>query len=60
MENEFETEARRILERHGCKLISMISETKCVWENKIGIQRSDDVFVLRNMSEENFEYWANN
>ena len=56
----FEEQAKNILAKHGCKFIKMISETRCVWENKIGIIRDDDVAVLGLMSDSAWNFWANN
>lgn len=56
----FEKEAKEILEKHGCEFLGMISESRCLWKNKIGIVRSDDVAVLKLMSESAWEFWINN
>lgn len=58
--NNYEAEAKELLEKHDCKLIGIIFESLCIWENKIGIKRIDDIFALKNMSESNFNFWANN
>ena len=56
----FEKQAKEILEKHDCNFIEMISETRCVWKNKIGIVRIDDVAVLGLMSESAWDFWINN
>ena len=56
----FEKEAKEILENHGCEFLGMISESRCLWKNKIGIVRSDDVAVLKLMSESAWDFWINN
>ena len=53
-------EAKEILEKHGCKFIKMESECTVVWENCIGIVRTDDIAVLRNMTDKAWNYWCNN
>lgn len=56
----FEKEAKEILEKHGCKFIKMKSECTVVWENCIGVIRVDDIAVLRNMTDEAWEFWKSN
>ena len=51
-------EVKAILEQHGCKLVSILSECRVLWESRNGVVRSDDVFVLRNMTEEAWKFWA--
>ena len=43
--------AKRILDRNGCKFISMASETTVLWQNRSGIVRSDDIDNLANVVE---------
>ena len=55
-----EKKAKEILEQHGCKLVSMISECRILWQNKNGIIRTDDVAVLSNMTDEAWKFWEVN
>lgn len=59
MKSCFENAARKILEEHGCKLIKMLTETICLWENKKGIVRSNDYLVFYYMTDEAWDFWAN-
>ena len=54
-----EERAKNILKMHGCKFLRMLSECEVLWENKNGIIRHDDIFVLNNMGETAWEFWAN-
>ena len=58
--NKFEKEARALLEKHGFSFVKMISETVVLYENKVGIVRADDVFVLRHMTEKAWKFWGVN
>ena len=53
-----EEEAKAILSAHGCSFIAMLSECRVLWKNQVGTVQSDDIFVLRNMSESAWNFWA--
>ena len=52
-----EEKARTILEKHGCELICMLSESRVLWKNRNGIIRDDDVATLFHMTETVWQYW---
>lgn len=56
----FESEARKLLESHGCTFVEMIGEVDVVWKTPIGIVHRDDIFVLRHMTEKAWDFWKNN
>ena len=58
--NAFENEAKEILSKHGCKFVRMISECRVCWKNKNGCSYTDDIAVLRMMTEEAWNFWSNN
>lgn len=59
-ESHMEQRAIKLLSAHGCKLIEMLSECRVRWENKAGIIRDDDIATLSCMTEDAWNFWANN
>lgn len=57
--SNFEKSARKIIEKHGCAFIKMISECRVLWRNKCGNEFVDDIFVLNNMGDCAWEFWSN-
>jgi hypothetical protein len=49
-----------LLESHECRFIRSLTENSILWENKVGIVRSDDIFVLNNMTENAWKFWSVN
>lgn len=45
--SEFEKSARKIIEKHGCTFIKMVSECRILWKNKYGYESIDDIFCLK-------------
>lgn len=57
--SNFEKFARKIIEKHGCTFIKMVSECRVLWKNKCGYESIDDIFVLNNMDDGAWEFWSN-
>lgn len=57
--SNFEKQARKVIEKHGCTFIRMCGECKVVWQNKQGYQFVDDIFVLNHMTERAWKFWEN-
>lgn len=53
-----EERAKNILNKHGCTFLRMLSECRVLWANKNSVVREDDIFVLSNIPEDAWNFWA--
>lgn len=50
---------KQLLKQHGCTFDKNVTECRIVWKNKVGRVMCDDIFVLRNMTENAWNFWSN-